>query len=66
MGFFQISGHGIPQEIIDAQFDNGKSYLALPETVKRNFEFQTETYTGWQVDSVPDCKLHSDSALTCV
>lgn len=52
MGFFQISGHGIPQEIIDAQFESGKSYLALPEAVKKNFEFQADTYTGWQVKSL--------------
>lgn len=41
-GFLAVTGHGVPQAVIDAAFDAGHRFFALPEEAKRRWHID-----GW-------------------
>ncbi|WP_327142354.1 isopenicillin N synthase family dioxygenase [Nocardia sp. NBC_01327] len=48
IGFFQLSGHGIPQEQIDAVFGLTAGFFALPEPVKGQYPLVKADNAGWE------------------
>ncbi|MGX1805678.1 isopenicillin N synthase family dioxygenase [Nocardia sp. NPDC055321] len=48
IGFFQLSGHGIPQEQIDSVFDCTARFFALPEPVKAQYPLVKADNAGWE------------------
>lgn len=48
IGFFAIVGHGIPQEMIDAQFDKAKQFFLLPDEVKAHYPMPKGRNAGWE------------------
>jgi isopenicillin N synthase-like dioxygenase len=38
VGFVAVRGHGVPQELIDAYYDEVRRFFALPTEVKRKYE----------------------------
>lgn len=61
-GFFLISGHGIPQELIDKAFKAADAFFALPDAVKARSDIRaSRNNRGWSAagtenldDSKPD------------
>ncbi len=51
IGFFQISGHGIPQEVIDQAFDFTARFFDLPAEVKERRPMRSGTNAGWEFKS---------------
>ena len=47
-GFFQIVGHGIPDEQIDAAFALAERFFALPSEVKARWTMPPRTNSGWE------------------
>ncbi|MCU1647824.1 MAG: isopenicillin synthase family oxygenase [Nocardia sp.] len=48
IGFFQLSGHGIPQEQIDAVFAVTAGFFELPEPVKGQYPLVKADNAGWE------------------
>ncbi|MGW0245670.1 isopenicillin N synthase family dioxygenase [Nocardia goodfellowii] len=48
IGFFQLSGHGIPQRQIDDAFARTAAFFALPETVKGRYPLVKADNAGWE------------------
>ncbi|SNY58770.1 isopenicillin N synthase family oxygenase [Enterobacter sp. CC120223-11] len=46
IGFFQVSGHGIPLDDINAAFSRAEQFFALPEAVKGQFPLNRNA--GWE------------------
>jgi isopenicillin N synthase-like dioxygenase len=59
-GFCGISGHGIPQSLIDGAYDAFKRFFALPDAVKRRYHIQggggARGYTPFMVETAKDSK----------
>lgn len=59
-GFCCISGHGIPQSLIDGAYDAFKRFFALPDAVKRRYHVQggggARGYTPFMVETAKDSK----------
>lgn len=59
-GFCCISGHGIPQTLIDGAYDAFKRFFALPDAVKRRYHVQggggARGYTPFMVETAKDSK----------
>jgi len=47
VGFFQIVGHGIPKELIDAQFEASERFFSLPDDIKAKYPFASWN-GGWE------------------
>jgi isopenicillin N synthase-like dioxygenase len=65
VGFFYITGHGVPQSLVDAQFAAARAFFALPEADKRraashgahaNLGYQPMASQALDDDSPPDLK----------
>lgn len=63
IGFFQLAGHGIPQDLIDGMFAATAGFFALPEPVKGQYPLVKANNAGWESRSqvrpsigVPDQK----------
>ena len=50
-GFFQVTGHGIPEERIDHAFEMSERFFALPENVKELRKMRPGTNSGWEFRS---------------
>jgi len=50
-GFFQVTGHGIPQCRIDEAFAMAERFFALPEAVKATRQMPSGTNSGWEFKS---------------
>ncbi|MFI1920267.1 isopenicillin N synthase family dioxygenase [Nocardia sp. NPDC020380] len=48
IGFFQLSGHGIPQQQIDDIFARTGGFFALPEPVKAQYPLVKANNAGWE------------------
>ncbi|MDS9469406.1 2-oxoglutarate and iron-dependent oxygenase domain-containing protein [Paracoccus sp. MBLB3053] len=48
IGFFQVYNHGIPQEDIDAAFDNAWEFFELPQEIKAQYPMPKGTNAGWE------------------
>ncbi|MBL1075569.1 isopenicillin N synthase family oxygenase [Nocardia sp. 2] len=48
IGFFQLSGHDIPQELMDAAFANAQRFFALDDTVKARYPLVKANNSGWE------------------
>ncbi|MFI7001673.1 isopenicillin N synthase family dioxygenase [Nocardia sp. NPDC050175] len=48
IGFFQLSGHGIPQDQIDTVFELTARFFALPEAVKAKYPLVKANNAGWE------------------
>lgn len=48
IGFFQLSGHGIPQAQIDDVFARTAGFFALPEPVKAQYPLVKANNAGWE------------------
>ncbi|MFF2555587.1 isopenicillin N synthase family dioxygenase [Nocardia sp. NPDC058058] len=48
IGFFQLAGHGIPQEQIDAVFALTAGFFELPEPVKAQYPLVKADNAGWE------------------
>ncbi|KAF0848858.1 isopenicillin N synthase family dioxygenase [Nocardia caishijiensis] len=48
IGFFQLSGHGIAQSLIDEMFGATADFFALPEPVKAKYPLVKEHNAGWE------------------
>ncbi|MFC9438314.1 isopenicillin N synthase family dioxygenase [Nocardia sp. NPDC057030] len=48
IGFFQLAGHGIPQERIDTVFELTAGFFALPESVKAKYPLVKANNAGWE------------------
>lgn len=48
IGFFQVTGHGIPQEQIDAAFALAEAFFDLPAETKQQWPMQSGTNSGWE------------------
>ncbi|MEM6382646.1 MAG: 2-oxoglutarate and iron-dependent oxygenase domain-containing protein [Pseudomonadota bacterium] len=48
IGFFQLTGHGVPLPLIDEAFAMSKSFFALPHDVKGQYPMQRGTNSGWE------------------
>ncbi|MDO3650144.1 isopenicillin N synthase family dioxygenase [Nocardia mangyaensis] len=48
IGFFQLSGHGIPQELIDGMFGATADFFALPDDVKGQYPLVKKNNAGWE------------------
>ncbi len=57
-GFVAVTGHGIPPEFLDACYDTVRKTFALPENVKKAYEFPLEGrqrgYTSFGVEHAKD------------
>ncbi|MEJ8573795.1 isopenicillin N synthase family dioxygenase [Microbaculum marinum] len=69
-GFFLASGHGVPESLIDKQFDWARRFFELPVAVKQNYAVGTlPGHRGWEplgaqvldADALPD---HKESLYT--
>jgi isopenicillin N synthase-like dioxygenase len=47
-GFFQVTGHGIPQADIDAAFTIAERFFALPTDVKQRRTMPPNSNSGWE------------------
>jgi isopenicillin N synthase-like dioxygenase len=50
-GFFQVVGHGIDQDAIDAAFDASTRFFALPAEVKERRQMPPRSNSGWEFKS---------------
>lgn len=50
-GFFQIVGHGIPDELTDAAFAMAERFFALPKDVKARWAMPPLTNSGWEYET---------------
>jgi isopenicillin N synthase-like dioxygenase len=48
IGFFQVSGHGIPQAQIEAAFERAGAFFALPAEIKARHPLRGGTNAGWE------------------
>ncbi|MEV6333384.1 2-oxoglutarate and iron-dependent oxygenase domain-containing protein [Nocardia vinacea] len=48
IGFFQLSGHGIPQDRIDDVFARTAEFFALPEATKAQYPLVKANNAGWE------------------
>ncbi len=48
LGFFQVSGHGIPMAAIDDAFERAQAFFALPVDAKAKRSMPTGTNSGWE------------------
>ena len=48
IGFFQLTHHGIPQELIDDAFAMSADFFALPYETKSNYPLKPGTNAGWE------------------
>ncbi|WP_306356952.1 MULTISPECIES: isopenicillin N synthase family oxygenase [unclassified Nocardia] len=48
IGFFQLSGHGIPQWQLDDAFARAAAFFALPESVKARYPLVKADNAGWE------------------
>lgn len=48
IGFFQIAGHGIAQEQVDAVFAHTADFFTLPEPVKAQYPLVKADNAGWE------------------
>lgn len=48
IGFFQLAGHGIPQDRIDTVFELTARFFALPEPVKAKYPLVKANNAGWE------------------
>ncbi|MEV6277692.1 2-oxoglutarate and iron-dependent oxygenase domain-containing protein [Nocardia sp. NPDC051832] len=48
IGFFQLSGHGIPQTLIDDVFTRTAGFFALPDSVKGRYPLVKANNAGWE------------------
>jgi isopenicillin N synthase-like dioxygenase len=51
IGFFQVTGHGIPQVDVDAAFTIAEAFFALPTAVKERRSMPPGTNSGWEFKS---------------
>jgi isopenicillin N synthase-like dioxygenase len=51
IGFFQVTGHGIPEAEIEAAFEMSARFFALPEDVKARRQMPPGTNSGWEFES---------------
>lgn len=50
-GFFQVTGHGIPQSDVDAAFAVSERFFDLPTEVKERRSMPPRTNSGWEFKS---------------
>jgi len=50
-GFFQVTGHGIPQADVDAAFVIAEAFFALPTEAKERRSMPPGTNSGWEFKS---------------
>jgi isopenicillin N synthase-like dioxygenase len=59
-GFCGISGHGIPQSLIDGAYDSFQRFFALPEAIKRQYHLPgtggARGYTPFGIETAKDSK----------
>lgn len=62
-GFFAVTGHGVPEAVVQGGFDAGRRFFALPEATKRRWHIDANHRgfdpIGWQAldpDRPPDLK----------
>ncbi len=59
-GFCGISGHGIPQALIDGAYDSFQRFFALPDAVKRQYHVHgsggARGYTPFGIETAKDSK----------
>ncbi|KAK9790557.1 hypothetical protein WJX73_003564 [Symbiochloris irregularis] len=48
VGFLQVTNHGIPQQLIDAQFARSKQFFDLPEESKAQCTMEKGSNKGWE------------------
>lgn len=48
IGFFQLTGHGIPQTLIDDAFDMSAAFFDLPADTKAQYPLRPGTNAGWE------------------
>ncbi|WP_186391112.1 MULTISPECIES: isopenicillin N synthase family oxygenase [unclassified Pannonibacter] len=48
IGFFQLTGHGIPQALIDEAFALSEAFFDLPAEVKGKYPLRPGTNSGWE------------------
>ncbi|SLN20018.1 2OG-Fe(II) oxygenase superfamily protein [Aquimixticola soesokkakensis] len=48
IGFFQLTGHGIPLELIDDAFALSAEFFALPQDTKAQYPLRKGTNAGWE------------------
>ncbi|MFD3462891.1 isopenicillin N synthase family dioxygenase [Nocardia fluminea] len=48
IGFFQLSGHGIAQDLIDEMFGTTADFFALPEEIKAQYPLVKKNNAGWE------------------
>ena len=48
MGFFQVTGHGIPQQQIDTAFELAAAFFDLPADTKQRWPLRSGTNSGWE------------------
>lgn len=48
IGFFQLTGHGIPETLIDEAFALSAGFFALPEDTKQRYPLKPGTNAGWE------------------
>lgn len=51
IGFFQVTGHGIPEADIDRAFAMSERFFALPDDVKALRQMPRGTNSGWEYQS---------------
>ncbi|MGI9599233.1 MAG: isopenicillin N synthase family dioxygenase [Acidimicrobiales bacterium] len=51
IGFFQVTGHGIPQSDIDLAFEAAKGFFELPPDVKQRRAMPPGSNSGWEYRS---------------
>jgi isopenicillin N synthase-like dioxygenase len=47
-GFFMISNHGVPEDVIARAFEENKKFFALPEEEKAKIKVNKLNRCGWQ------------------
>ncbi|WP_043658370.1 isopenicillin N synthase family dioxygenase [Nocardia thailandica] len=48
IGFFQLAGHGIPQDLVDEMFAATAGFFSLPEAVKARYPLVKADNAGWE------------------
>ena len=47
-GFFQVTNHGIDQQLIDEMFDVNQRFMALDDTTKTRYKFDRKAICGYE------------------